>query len=223
MKKILIVGGTGGLGSQVSKMLSNKYEVTSVGSSELDVRDMEKCNSYFKNKQFDIVLNMSGVNYDSFFHKLTPNDSEKINQMIDVNIKGTINLVSSCLPYMREQKYGRIILISSVLSEKSVVGTSIYSSCKSFLDKFVKNISLENIKQGITSNTIQLGYFDGGMTYKINKNYIENIVDSIGLKRFGSIKELCNTIEYLIENEYTTGINLKIDGGLIWVFTQRKN
>ena len=64
MKKILIVGGTGGLGSQVSKMLSNKYEVTSVGSSELDVRDMEKCNSYFKNKQFDIVLNMSGVNYD---------------------------------------------------------------------------------------------------------------------------------------------------------------
>jgi hypothetical protein len=48
------------------------------------------------------------------------------------------------------------------------------------------------------------------MTYKINKNYIENIVDSIGLKRFGSIKELCNTIEYLIENEYTTGINLKI-------------
>jgi NAD(P)-dependent dehydrogenase (short-subunit alcohol dehydrogenase family) len=215
MKKILIVGGTGGLGSQVSKMLSNKYEVTSVGSSELDVRDMEKCNSYFKNKQFDIVLNMSGVNYDSFIHKLTPNDSEKINQMIDVNIKGTINLVSSCLPYMREQKYGRIILISSVLSEKSVVGTSIYSSCKSFLDKFVKNISLENIKQGITSNTIQLGYFDGGMTYKINKNYIENIVDSIGLKRFGSIKELCNTIEYLIENEYTTGINLKIDGGLI--------
>ena len=215
MKKILIVGGTGGLGSQVSKMLSNKYEVTSVGSSELDVRDMEKCNSYFKNKQFDIVLNLSGVNYDSFIHKLTPNDSEKINQMIDVNIKGTINLVSSCLPYMREQKYGRIILISSVLSEKSVVGTSIYSSCKSFLDKFVKNISLENIKQGITSNTIQLGYFDGGMTYKINKNYIENIVDSIGLKRFGSIKELCNTIEYLIENEYTTGINLKIDGGLI--------
>jgi NAD(P)-dependent dehydrogenase (short-subunit alcohol dehydrogenase family) len=215
MKKILIVGGTGGLGSQVSKILSGKYEVTSVGSSELDVRDMEKCNSFFKNKQFDIVLNMSGVNYDSFIHKLTPNDSEKINQMIDVNIKGTINLVSSCLPYMREQKYGRIILISSVLSEKSVVGTSIYSSCKSFLDKFVKNISLENIKQGITSNTIQLGYFDGGMTYKINKNYIENIIESIGLKRFGSIKELCNTIEYLIENEYTTGINLKIDGGLI--------
>lgn len=223
MKKILIVGGTGGLGSQVSKILSGKYEVTSVGSSELDVRDMEKCNSFFKNKQFDIVLNMSGVNYDSFIHKLTPNDSEKINQMIDVNIKGTINLVSSCLPYMREQKYGRIILISSVLSEKSVVGTSIYSSCKSFLDKFVKNISLENIKQGITSNTIQLGYFDGGMTYKINKNYIENIIESIGLKRFGSIKELCNTIEYLIENEYTTGINLKIDGGLIWVFTQKKN
>ena len=61
------------------------------------------------------------------------------------------------------------------LSEKNIIGTSVYSSSKSFLDKFVKNISLENIKYNITANTIQLGYFDGGMTYEIPKNIIENI------------------------------------------------
>ena len=108
----------------------------------------------------------------------------------------------------------RTFSLFSVLSEKNVIGTSIYSSSKSFLDKFVKNISVENIKYGITSNTIQLGYFDGGMTYQIPENLIENVKSQIGLNRFGSIDELSNTIEFLIENEYITGINIKIDGGL---------
>jgi 3-oxoacyl-[acyl-carrier protein] reductase len=115
---------------------------------------------------------------------------------------------------MRKHKYGRIILISSILSEKNVIGTGVYSSCKSFIDKFVKNVSLENIKNGITANTIQLGYFDGGMTYKIPKENIETIKKTIGLERFGSISELVKTIDFLIDNEYVTGINLKIDGDL---------
>jgi NAD(P)-dependent dehydrogenase (short-subunit alcohol dehydrogenase family) len=88
------------------------------------------------------------------------------------------------------------------------------TSSKSFLDKFVQNVSLENIKYGITSNSLQLGYFDGGMTYKIPDECVEIIKKDIGLNRFGYIDELTNTIEYLIENEYVTGINLKIDGGL---------
>ena len=100
------------------------------------------------------------------------------------------------------------------LSEKNIIGTSVYSSTKSFLDKFVKNISLENIKYHITANTIQLGYFDGGMTYKIPETIINEIKKDIGLNRFGSIEELFNTIQFIISNEYVTGINLKIDGGL---------
>jgi 3-oxoacyl-[acyl-carrier protein] reductase len=53
------------------------------------------------------------------------------------------------------------------------------------------------------------------MTYTIPEEIRNNIKENIGLKRFGTINELCNTIKYLIENEYITGINLKIDGGLI--------
>jgi NAD(P)-dependent dehydrogenase (short-subunit alcohol dehydrogenase family) len=137
-----------------------------------------------------------------------------IKNLLDVNLIGTINLVSTVLKNMREQKYGRIILISSVLSEKNIIGTGIYSSCKSFIDKFVKNVSLENIKYGITSNTIQLGYFDGGMTYRIPEKNLEKIQQTIGLNRFGKIEELTNTIKFIIENEYVTGVNIKIDGGL---------
>jgi NAD(P)-dependent dehydrogenase (short-subunit alcohol dehydrogenase family) len=213
MKKILIIGGTGGLGNQVAKLMSN-HEVTAIGSTDLDIRDMSACEYYFNQNKFDIVINFAGVNYDSLIHKLTKNNQNEIQNLLDVNVKGTINIVSACLKSMRDNRYGRIILVSSVLSEKVIIGTGLYASCKAFIDRFIKNISAENIKHGITANTIQLGYFDGGMTYKIKEDFLETIKDSIGLKRFGKIEEIVNTINYLIDNEYTTGINLKIDGNL---------
>lgn len=214
MKKVLVVGGSGGLGSQVIELMSSEYELTSVSSKDLDIRDINKCENFFINKNFDVILNFAGLNYDTFIHKINSDNIKNIQNILDVNINGTINLVSTALKNMRHKKYGRIILISSVLSEKNVVGTGVYSSCKSFIDKFVKNVSLENIKHGVTANTIQLGYFDGGMTYKIPEENIESIKQTIGLQRFGKIDELVRTIDFLINNEYVTGINLKIDGNL---------
>jgi NAD(P)-dependent dehydrogenase (short-subunit alcohol dehydrogenase family) len=211
-RKVLIVGGSGGLGRKVSEQLRNKYDVTSIGSKDLDIRKLEVCLAYFKNNQFDVVVNFAGTNYDSFIHKIDESDEIHIKNMIDVNLHGSINLISSALKPMRANGYGRIILISSVLSEKTVVGTGIYSSCKSFIDRFVKNVSAENVKYGITANSLQLGYFDGGMTYRIPEDLLENIKSSIGLKRFGRIEEITSTIEFLIETEYVTGANIKIDG-----------
>jgi NAD(P)-dependent dehydrogenase (short-subunit alcohol dehydrogenase family) len=214
MKKVLIVGGSGGLGSQVSKLLSSTYDVTAVGSKDIDITDTNSCEQFFADKTYDIVINFAGLNYDSFIHKIGEHNIDKIKSMVDVNILGTVNLTSAALKKMREQNFGRIILISSVLAEKEVVGTSVYSSCKAFIDKFAKNASAENIKYGITVNTLQLGYFDGGMTYKIPENLLQPIKETIGLKRFGKIEELSSTISFLIENEYVTAANIKINGGL---------
>ena len=214
MKKVLIVGGTGGLGKKVFNLMSGCHDVSSVGSRDLDLRDINQCEEFFKDKKYDVVINFAGINYDIFIHKINSETVENVQNLLDVNIKGTINLVSTALKNMRKNNYGRIILISSVLSEKNVIGTGVYSSCKSFIDKFVKNVSLENIKCGITANTIQLGYFDGGMTYKIPEGRLESIKKTIGLNRFGKIEELTNTINYIIENEYVSGTNIKIDGGL---------
>ena len=210
MKKVLIVGGTGGLGTQVVNLMSNHYDITSIGSQDLDLRNINQCEEFFNNKIYDVVINFAGINYDSLVHKISSKNIDTIKNLLDVNLIGTINLVSTVLKNMREQKYGRIILISSVLSEKNIIGTGIYSSCKSFIDKFVKNVSLENIKYGITSNTIQLGYFDGGMTYRIPEENLKKIQQTIGLNRFGKIEELTNTIKFIIENEYVTGVNIKI-------------
>jgi len=52
------------------------------------------------------------------------------------------------------------------------------------------------------------------MSYRIDEKYKEMAKDKIGLKRFGKIEELYNTIDFIIENEYICGTNLKIDGGI---------
>ena len=216
MKTIVIFGATGGLGSSISKKLleKNEYNIITLGSKNLDVSDYEKVSNFFNENEIDIVINLSGLNFDKFTHKITSNDIQNIEEQINVNIKGNINIVSSCLKKMREKNYGRIILFSSVLAEKPVVSTSIYSGCKGFLDSFVKTVALENASKNITCNTIQLGYFDGGLTYKIPQNFLTNIVNNIPTKRLGTIEELENTILFLINTPYINGINLKINGGI---------
>ena len=214
MKKLILFGGTGGLGQKLIPFLEKKYDVTAVGSKDVDITSFSEVQKYFNDNEFDIVLNMSGSKYDVFLSKIKDSDQEDINKMIDVNIKGNINIVSSCLPKMIEKKYGRIISISSVFSELNVPKNSIYCASKAFVDRFISNANKENVKFGITCNTIQLGYWDGGMCYRVEEKYQEMAKEKIGLKRWGKIEELYNTIDYIIENEYVSGTNLKIDGGL---------
>ena len=173
---------------------------------------MSDLHNFFENNDIDIIINLSGYNYDSFVHKI--NDWEEAQRMLDVNILGNVKLLNKSLPQMRERGYGRVILISSVLAEKVIAGTSLYSGSKAFIDNLVKTTSAENIGRGITCNSIQLGYFDGGMCHRLPEKFVEPIKQSIGLKRWGSIKELHQTVEYLINTEYITGQNINISGGI---------
>jgi NAD(P)-dependent dehydrogenase (short-subunit alcohol dehydrogenase family) len=214
--KIALFGATGGLGSKLFEKLKLKdnYEIISVGSKDVDITDYNQVKLFFENNDIDIVINLAGINYDKFLHKITENDLDSIKKSIDVNIIGAINIISCCLQKMRLKNYGRIILTSSVLAEKPVVATSIYSGCKGFIDSFTKTIALENANKNISCNTIQLGYFDGGLTYKINESIRDNIKNTIPMNRWGSIDELNNLIELLINTPYITGTNIKINGGI---------
>lgn len=212
MKKIALFGGSGGLGSQLRPLLENKYKVYSLSSNDVDITNLEEVNKFFNENEIDIIINLSGYNSDSFIHKL--DNEDEIDKMLNINIKGNINILSSSLKHMRVSGYGRIILISSILSEKVVPGTSLYSGSKAFIDNLVKVVSAENITKGITCNSIRLGYFDGGMCHRLPEKLVEPIKNSIGLKRWGTINELQQTIDYLINTEYITGQNINISGGL---------
>jgi 3-oxoacyl-[acyl-carrier protein] reductase len=207
--KIALFGGSGGLGSKVMDALVDKeYSVYNPTSKQVDVKNQFHVQDFLK-QQFDVVINLTGYNYDAMAHKYPVAEVEK---QIVTNIYGTTNIVSAALNMMRKQGHGRIILISSVLSEKVVPGTSVYAGCKAFIDQYAKVVSAENIGKHITCNTIQLGYFDGGMTDRLPDK--ESAIKRIGLGRLGTIEELVSTIEFIIHNEYLTGTAIQINGGI---------
>ena len=213
MKKIIILGGTGGLGCEVGKLLEEKYDVYSVGS-KLDVTDFDALQRWFHVNQYDIVINLAGYNHDRLIHKYDEESIYEAEKQIRINVMGNVNLLAACLPKMRSSGFGRVILVSSVLASKPVIGTSVYSASKAFIDNIVKTTALENANKGITCNSIQLGFFDAGMAHRIPLEFQEKIKQNIPLKRFGKIEELYNTIEYLINTEYVSGTSLKINGAL---------
>ena len=208
-KKLVIFGGTGGLVKHLPE-----YDVIPLGSKSVDVTDFKSTSEFFKNNDIDIVINLSGYNYNSPIHKYNNATINEVTKQTDVVIKGTMNILSACLPHMRNKGYGRIILTSSILSSKPVFGTAVYAGCKAFIDNLIKTVTIENLSKGITCNSLQLGYMDGGLTYEVPEPFITSVKNSIPLKRWGTIEEIANAVKYFINTEYTSGHALKINGGL---------
>ncbi len=215
-KQLAIFGSSGGLGSQITELFekNNNFEIHKLNSKILDITKKEEVENFFSDQNIDIVLNLTAYNFDSFVHKYSVNKDTELEKQLDVNIKGSINILTSCLPKMRKNNFGRIIFASSIVADNPVIGTSIYGASKNFIESIIKTVCLENASHGITANSIKLGYFDGGLLYKIDEPTREKIRNMIPMKRWGTAQELFDTIMYLINTPYVNGTALKITGGL---------
>ena len=71
MKKVLLIGGTGGLGIQLSEYLKSEYECVSIGSKDCDVTNDEDVKNFVQNLDFDIIIYLSVKNIDGLIHKQT--------------------------------------------------------------------------------------------------------------------------------------------------------
>lgn len=211
--KLSFFGGTGGLGRKTVEYLKN-HDVDVVGSKRVDFCSSEEISDYFSSYDPDVVVIFTNFNYNAFLHKYEGDSLAQMYRQIDVNIKGVLEVVSNSLRHMRLKGYGRIILASSVTVSETVPGTSIYASCKAFYETLVKNIALENASKNITANCIQLGYMDGGLTYTLPKEFIDEKISKIPSRRLGSAEEISSAIEFLIENVYINGTTIKLTGGL---------
>ena len=117
---------------------------------------------------------------------------------------------------MRENKWGRIINFSSVVTKMPTPGVSAYAASKSALIGLTKTLSIENALCGVTVNSINLGYTNAGMGINdVPEKYREIITDKIPEKRFCEPIEIFNTIEYIIKTEYLSGSIIDLNGGLI--------
>ena len=213
LKTLALIGGSGGIGTELDPLLDGGYKILNLSSSDINLTDINSLTEFFSNNDIDIVINLSGYNFDCFLHKYNTTSFHEIDKQLDVVVRGSINLLNACLPTMRDRGFGRIIMASSVLVSEPLVGTAVYSASKAFVESLVKTAAIENGQKGITVNAIQIGYFDAGLTHKIPDNVKEKILTGIPSKRWGAIAELKNVVEMLIATEYVNGTTIKINGG----------
>ncbi len=132
-------------------------------------------------QRIDVLVNNAGITKDRSLQKMTDEDWE---QVIAVNLNGTFNTTSAALPAMINQRFGRIINISSVVGQAGAFGQANYSASKGGITAFTKTIALESAKYNITANTIAPGYTATEMVQEIPEKIASQIRARIPARTF---------------------------------------
>lgn len=224
---IIITGASKGIGSSLmKKFMQDGYDVVGTYNStkpdgdnyyQVDIQSYDQVCQWVEQllpRLKDVVLiNCAGISYNSFAHKA---DIEKWSSVIDVNIKGTFNVIRALLPHMRNDGYGRIVNFSSVVTKLPTPGVSAYAASKAALVGLTKSLATENASKGITVNAINLGYCNVGMGVNdVPAEYQEKMMSQIPSKRFCDPQEIYNTIRYMIDTPYLNGSAIDINGAII--------
>jgi 3-oxoacyl-[acyl-carrier protein] reductase len=185
---------------------------------EVDVRDAEGVKRAVENvldgfSRIDILLNNAGITRDNLIIRMTDSDWDGV---IGVNLKGVFNCTRAVSRIMLKQKSGRIISISSVIGILGNAGQSNYAASKGGIISFTKSVAKELASRGITVNAVAPGFIDTSMTQKLDHKIRESYLESIPLKRMGTIGDVADATLFLASDRasYITGEVLRVDGGL---------
>jgi len=227
-KVIILTGASGGIGKSILPLLTELDSVIAIyKNNEIDevLENVEPfkldLNSEDEIKNFIKTMGPKLKNITIIHGASISNDSLAINcktedwdETMNCNLRADFILTRSLLSTMVNDKWGRVIHLSSTASVIGVPGTIAYSTSKAGLIGMSKVISKEYGRLGITSNVLMLGYFNTGLFDTLSEKHKKNIIESIPIKRLGEPNNIVNGIEYLIKSDYVNGSILNIDGGM---------
>ena len=190
-------------------------EVIFLKANIADLREAEQLADKAVEKfgRIDVWINNAGITRDALIHKMT---EENWNDVINVNLKGTFNCCKAAAKYMMEQKYGRIISVSSVVGQRGNIGQANYSASKAGIIGLTKTLALEFARYGdITVNAVAPGFVNTEMMRAIPEKIMQRIVESIPFHRLAEPDEVAHLIVYLASDKakYITGQIVGINGG----------
>ena len=224
---IILTGATGGIGKELIEHLSkiddvigiyNKSSVKDMPNKKIvyeklnmeDAREIKSFAQKWKGRISRLTLVHSAVlNIDGLFANYKDSDWDKVMQ---VNLKGNFLLTQGLLPQMIQEKWGRIIHISSVVGMSGRIGTVAYSASKTALLGMSRVLASEYGRFNITSNILNLGYFESGLADTLSGDVKKEILSRIPSKSFGKIPDIAHAVEFLIKSGYVNGSVVTIDG-----------
>ncbi|MCW1931899.1 acetoacetyl-CoA reductase [Pararhodobacter zhoushanensis] len=235
----LVTGGSRGIGAAIAIALQNAgYSVaasyagndeaaksftaeTGIKTYKWDVADYEASKAGIAQVEadlgpVDVVVANAGITRDAPFHKMTP---DQWKQVIDTNLTGVFNTVHPLWPGMRERKFGRVVVISSINGQKGQFGQVNYAATKAGDLGIVKSLAQEGARFGITANAICPGYIATEMVMAVPEKVRESIIAGIPTGRLGEPEEIARCVAFLVSDDaaFINGSTISANGGQFFV------
>ena len=237
MKKILLTGGTGGIGKSLARDFNaNGYYVIVTGRNknrfdEIDFKNPSKTDFFTcdlsikeqlssclekiiqKHPLIEILINNAGVTEDSLFLRM---DLQKWQNVIDINLNTTFQITNFFLKQMVKNRWGRVINITSVVGHTGNIGQANYSASKAGIVALSKSLAIEYAKKNITINCVSPGFIQTNMTDKISEQFRSELMSRIPMNRLGTGEDVSDTIAFLSSDSssYITGETIHVNGGM---------
>ncbi len=161
--------------------------------------------------RLDIMVNNAGITRDRSIRKMTDEDWLEV---IQTNLNAVFFCTTAAMQPMIEQKYGRIINISSMNGQTAAFGQANYGASKGGIIAFSKTAALELARFNITVNVVAPGFTMTDMLAKVPENVQEQIKSRIPLGRFGRPEEVAKAVVFLAaDGDYITGAQINVNGG----------
>ena len=161
----------------------------------------------------DVLVNNAGITRDNLLPSLSVMD---IDDVIDVNLKGTIYLTRAFVRSFVKQRHGNIVNISSVVGLMGNKGQANYAASKAGIIGFTKTVAKEYGRRNIRCNAIAPGYIQTEMTAALNEEQTNEIAKQLPLGRLGQPEDVADLALFLAgdSSRYITGEVIKVDGGM---------
>lgn len=238
MKIAIVTGAAKGIGRGIAEELSRQgiKVIANYNTSEKQAKELKEKNpeidilqadiskreevkkiiDYTINKygKIDILVNNAGIAETKLFTDVTDEDWNKI---INNNLYSTFCMTQEVLTNMIHNKIGCIINISSVWGIVGSSCESIYSISKAGIDAMTKSLAKELGPSNIRVNSIAPGFIDTDMNKNYSKEDIKSIEEEIPLGKIGDTTSISKCVNWLVNDDYTTGQVISINGG--WIIT----
>ncbi len=188
-----------------------KWNVADYEASKAGIAQVEAAHG-----PIEIVIANAGITRDAPFHKMTPDQWKAV---IDTNLTGVFNTVHPVWPGMRDRKFGRVVVISSINGQKGQFGQVNYAATKAGDLGIVKSLAQEGARFGITANAVCPGYIATEMVMAVPEKVRESIIAGIPAGRLGEPEEIARCVTFLVDDAagFINGSTISANGAQFFV------